>query len=242
MVDEMTVRHPGESVKIGCTDMDDQKPPRRRYELKRRADEMTRTRRRITEAAVELHGSIGPARTTMSAIAERAGVQRHTVYRHFPDEGALLEACSAHYFASNPWPDIAAWRDIEDPRGRLARALDDLYAFYERGEPMLANVVRDAELVESVRTAMEPIQALMTEMVAILAAGWRPRSTATPARSLSATRGGVPHVAVADEEWRSHSSRGVRTRGRPRGERCCRALGMTGRPNRRCPTPSGGPS
>ena len=155
--------------------MDDQKAPRRRYELKRRADEMADTRRRITEAAVELHGTVGPARTTMSAVAQRAGVQRHTVYRHFPDEDALLAACSAHFFAAHPWPGIEPWRSISDPRQRLARALDELYAYYESTEPMLTNVFRDAALVDGVRTALEQLQDYLSEAARILAAGWPTR-------------------------------------------------------------------
>ena len=98
-----------------------QKTPKRKYELKKRADEMAETRRRITEAAVELHGTVGPARTTLSAVAERAGVQRHTVYRHFPTEADLFGACSAHYFTAHPWPDLEPWRAISDPHQRLAR-------------------------------------------------------------------------------------------------------------------------
>jgi AcrR family transcriptional regulator len=170
-----TIRCFSKSVNIGCTAMDNQKTPKRKYELKRRADEMADTRRRITEAAVELHGTVGPARTTMSSVAQRAGVQRHTVYRHFPDEEALLAACSAHYFTANPWPDVEPWRRVSDPRKRLARALDELYAYYERTEPMLTNVLRDAALVDAVRTALVPLQAYLAEAVAILAADWPAR-------------------------------------------------------------------
>jgi len=100
----------------------------RKYELKKRAERQEETRRRIVEAAVELHGTIGPARTTVSAVAERAGVQRHTYYRHFPDERSLGLACSGLYMETNPMPDPEPWREI-----------DDL-------EPMLSNVIRDAEL------------------------------------------------------------------------------------------------
>src|SRR5215472_8515295 len=115
--------------------MDDEKTPRRKYELKKRAADMAETRRRITEAAVELHGTVGPARTTMSAVARRAGVQRHTVYRYFPTEDDLVAACSAHFFATNPWPDPETWLELGDPVERLARALNELYAYYERTEP-----------------------------------------------------------------------------------------------------------
>jgi len=142
---------------------------KREYRLNKRAAEMAETRRRITEAAVALHGTVGPVRTTLSAVAERAGVERHTVYRHFPTEADLFGACSAHYLAANPLPDPNPWRSIEDPRERLARAVDDLYAFYERTEPMLSNVVRDAEFVEAVRSALVPVQDYLAQVTQLLA-------------------------------------------------------------------------
>jgi AcrR family transcriptional regulator len=111
----------------------------------------------------------------MSAVAERAGVQRHTLYRHFPSESELFAACSGHFFATNPLPDPGAWRAIGDPRQRLARALDALYAYYERTEPMFSNVVRDVELVEALGPTLAPMQAYLAEAVEILAVGWRAR-------------------------------------------------------------------
>src|SRR3954447_3363507 len=96
---------------------------KRKYELKKRAEEMAGTRLRITEAAMELHGTLGPSRTTMSAVAKRAGVERRTLYRHFPNEADLFAACSTHYFSTNPWPDLDSWRGIRDPAERLATAL-----------------------------------------------------------------------------------------------------------------------
>ena len=96
----------------------------RKYELKQRAESLTATRGRIVEATVELHDSLGPACTTISAIAERAGVQRLTVYRHFPDERSLFGACSGHWAAQNPVPDPAAWAAIDDPEERLLVALE----------------------------------------------------------------------------------------------------------------------
>ena len=151
--------------------MDSRIPSKRKYELKKRADAMAETRRRITEAAVDLHGTVGPARTTLSAVAERAGVQRHTVYRHFPSDAALFGACSAHFFTANPWPDLESWRAISDPHRRLARALDELYAYYERAEPMFSNVLRDVELVDALRPTIVPLQAFLAEAAEILAAG-----------------------------------------------------------------------
>src|SRR5918992_2109604 len=88
---------------------------RRRYRKRRRAEQEQRTRERITEAAVKLHGTVGPARTTVAGVAREAGVQRATVYRHFPDEESLFAACTAHYWAANPLPDLEAWSAIDDP-------------------------------------------------------------------------------------------------------------------------------
>ncbi|HXF98674.1 MAG TPA: helix-turn-helix domain-containing protein, partial [Gaiellaceae bacterium] len=117
---------------------------RRAYELRRRAERQEETRRRIVAAAVELHTTLGPARTTVQAIAERAGVTRPTVYAHFPDTRSLFEACSGHVRAAVPPPDPAPWRAIADPAERLETALRELYAYYERLEPLLENVQRDA--------------------------------------------------------------------------------------------------
>jgi AcrR family transcriptional regulator len=119
----------------------------RKYEKKRRAELEAETRRRITETAVELHGTVGPAHTSISAIAERAGVRRSTVYRHFPDEVSLFEACSSHWAAENPVPDMGAWASIEDPDERLRTAVGELYAFYRRTERMLENLHRDEATV-----------------------------------------------------------------------------------------------
>lgn len=119
-------------------------PTSRTYELKRRAERQQETRRRIVEAAVELHSTLGPSRTTVQAIAERAGVTRPTVYAHFPDDRSLFEACSGHVRERVPPPDPAPWCLISDPVACLETALRDLYGYYERLEPLLENVQRDA--------------------------------------------------------------------------------------------------
>jgi AcrR family transcriptional regulator len=128
--------------------MADEKRP---YRKKRRAELEAQTQLRITESAVALHGTLGPSRTSMSAIAERAGVRRSTLYRHFPDEAAVFDACSAHWRAANPAPDLAAWAAIDDPDRRLRAALEELYAYYGRTEGMLVNLYRDAELMPIVQ-------------------------------------------------------------------------------------------
>src|SRR4051794_26762501 len=157
---KVTIRRPCVIIQIDDTMMSREK---RKYELKKRAEDMAGTRLRITEAAIELHGSIGPSRTTMSAVAERAGVERRTLYRHFPNEADLFEACSTHYYAVHPWPDLERWRTIRDPQQRLERALDELYAYYGRTAPMFANVLRDAEVVDFARDAVEPLQAFLED-------------------------------------------------------------------------------
>lgn len=177
--------------------MGDEIHTKRRYELKKRADEMAQTRQRITEAAVELHGTIGPALTTMSAIAMKAGVQRHTVYRHFPDEEALFGACSAHFMAMHPLPDLTLWAEIADPRARLTRGLDDLYAYYEQTGAMFTLILRDTAVLESLRRAVEPIQRYFAQAVEVLSVGWPVRGAR---RDVLATALGH---AVSVRTWRS---------------------------------------
>jgi AcrR family transcriptional regulator len=124
--------------------MTDQPRP---YRMKRRAESQLQTRRRITESAVALHGTIGPARTTMSAVAAHAGVRRSTLYRHFPDESALFDACTAHWAIDNQPPDLQAWAAIADADERLSIALGELYAYFGRTERMLENLSRDEATV-----------------------------------------------------------------------------------------------
>ena len=178
-------------------------PPKRKYELKKRAEEMAETHLRITEAAIDLHGTVGPSRTTLSAVAERAGVERRTLYRHFPTEADLFAACSSHYFSANPWPELGDWREIHDPRQRLERALDELYAYYERTEPMLSNVLRDAELVDTARDAVAPLHDYLEEAAEVLTAGRQLRG-----RRRQLARGALRH-ALAFSTWRSLSANGI---------------------------------
>ena len=116
----------------------------RAYTLRRRAQTQAETRRRIVEAAVALHGTVGPAWTTLSAIAEAAGVQRHTVYAHFPDEAGLFAACAQHFLANHPPPDVDAWRATRDPRRRAVSALAELYAYYADNRRLIELVLRDS--------------------------------------------------------------------------------------------------
>jgi AcrR family transcriptional regulator len=140
--------------------------------MKRRAKRQEETRLRIVEAAVELHETVGMARTTISAIAEKAGVERLTVYRHFPDERALFSACSGHWSAANPPPDPASWTQMAGPEERLRSALTEVYAYYRRTEPMLANVVRDAQVHPITREMAEPFYQHLERMRYVLATGW----------------------------------------------------------------------
>jgi AcrR family transcriptional regulator len=124
---------------------------KRPYRMTKRAEAQDRTRLKITESAVALHNTLGPTRTSLSAVAEHAGVRRSTLYRHFPDEEALIAACSAHWRAANEPPDLEAWAVIADPSERLTTALTELYAYYARTEQMLSNLTRDAEIDPIVR-------------------------------------------------------------------------------------------
>lgn len=135
---------------------------------------MAETRLRIAAAAVDLHSTVGPARATISAVAARAGVERHTVYRHFPDELSLFRACVAHGLSRWPLPDPARWTEIEDPARRLGRGLEDLYLYFERTERMWTNVSRDLALLPALVQANAPVFAHWSAMRSALLAPWRP--------------------------------------------------------------------
>jgi AcrR family transcriptional regulator len=170
---------------------------KRPYRKRRRAEQEDETRRRITEAAVELHGSVGPASTTVSAVAEKAGVQRATVYRHFPDEASLFAACSTHWLAGNPLPDLDRWAGLGDPDARLRTALDELYLWFERGEYMVEKTTRDVAVTPALRPSMEQLGEWFEAASAVLLRG-RPERGAARRR----TRAAIGH-AVAFETWRS---------------------------------------
>ncbi|MCW8382167.1 TetR/AcrR family transcriptional regulator [Streptomyces justiciae] len=165
----------------------------RGYEMRKRAADVERTRQRIVEAAVHLHGTAGPALTSISAIAEHAGVTRLTVYRHFPDETALFEACSGHWLSQQRPPRPEEWGAIENPLERLTAGLADIYRFYRAGEQMLTLGIRDQHAVP------EPIRAAWEEMtrqyVEVLANAW-------PEADDPVRRAVIGHAA-AFSTWRS---------------------------------------
>jgi AcrR family transcriptional regulator len=161
--------------------------------MRRRAELEEQTRRRITEATVELHGTLGPARTSISAIAERAGVRRSTVYRHFPDETSLFAACSAHFLEANPVPDIATWEQVHDPDVRLRVALGEFYARYRRTRGMLENILRDEPTMPVVARTFSRQRRYMAAAVDVLVAGRDERPE---------VRAAIGH-AVAFSTWRS---------------------------------------
>jgi len=165
--------------------------------MTRRAELEDETRRRITESAVALHEEVGPAHTSISAIAERAGVRRSTVYRHFPDEETLFAACSAHFRAANAPPDPRGWSAIEDAAERTQTALGDLYAFYRRTQAMYTSLLRDEPLVPVLQRRMGDFYAYLRGVQDVLAAGRGLRGG--PARS---ARAAIGH-AVSFPTWRS---------------------------------------
>jgi len=169
----------------------------RRYELRRRAERQEETRRRIVEATVALHEALGVARTTVSDIAARAGVERATVYRHFPDERALLAACTGHYLAQHPAPDPAPWQGIADPEARLRAGLAEVYAYHRRTERMSDRAARDLPDAPVLREVLAPALAHWARIRDALAAGWP-----GPPERRALVVAAVGH-AVAFSTWRS---------------------------------------
>lgn len=146
---------------------------------------------------MKLHGTVGPRRTTFSGVAKEAGVQRATVYSHFPDEAALFAACSAHYWAANPMPDPQRWPEISDPRARLRQALAEMYEFFRATEGMLEKTSRDAPLVEGMAAPVAAFRAYVDAVVTAIVAG-RPERGKARLR----VRAAVGH-AVSFTTWQS---------------------------------------
>jgi AcrR family transcriptional regulator len=169
----------------------------RRYELRQRAERQAETRERIVKAVVALHREVGPALTTVSAIAERAGVERLTVYRHFADERDLFAACSAHFAAEVPPPDAAEWEDIAEPAARLRAALLAFYAYYRRGEDMISHVQRDAPRIPALAATLAPRKAIVAGVRDALLRGWRVRG-----RARTRLAAAIAH-ALRFDTWRS---------------------------------------
>lgn len=174
---------------------------KRGYQLKRRAERQDETRRRITAATAALHEEIGPAATTISAIAERAGVERLTVYRHFPDEIELYRACQRHFLDEHPFPNLRAWAETPEPTARLRRALRELYASYGETEAMTANILRDAPSMPALAATLEGMPAFYRAARELLAEGFY--AAPTPRPLLLAAIG----HALDFETWRSLARR-----------------------------------
>jgi AcrR family transcriptional regulator len=170
---------------------------KRTYRKTRRADLEGQTRLRITESAVALHEELGPARTSITAVAERAGVRRSTVYRHFPDDEALFAACSSHFRAANPPPELRVWAATEDAAERTAIALRQLYAFYRRTEGMYTSLLRDEPLVPIVQRRLGDFYGYLRVVQDSLMAGRGLRG-----RAAGRTRAALGH-ALAFPTWRS---------------------------------------
>ncbi len=152
---------------------------KRSYELKARAERQQETHQRIVEATVDLHREVGPARTSVSEIARRAGVNRLTVYNHFPDEGKLFAACQGHFLARHPLPDYSVALALDDPLARVRAVLRALYESYRVREPMTAKILRDRTVLPALDALMErTMDAQQAKLVEALAAGFRARGNA----------------------------------------------------------------
>lgn len=170
---------------------------KRRYRMKKRAEAEEETRRRITQSTVDLHEALGPSRTSVSAIAEHAGVRRSTVYRHFPDELALFTACTTHWMAVNPPPDPSPWSAVPDTEERLSTALNALYPYYRRTQQMMTNIHRDEEVMPLVKQMMGGYRAYLETARDILLDG-----RTIPAARRMAVAAAIGH-ALSFPTWRS---------------------------------------
>jgi AcrR family transcriptional regulator len=173
-----------------------------KYTMRKRAERQARTRQRIVEATVALHEEDGPLRTTIVAVASRAGVTRPTVYSHFPDDLSLFRACATHYRAANPPPDPTPWMAQQDPEARLLLALADIYAYYRQTEAMTLGLLRDEPYMPHLRL-LEGYHRFTDEIARALAAGWK-----LSAKRQRLVLGGVAH-AVEFLTWHDFKVRGL---------------------------------
>jgi AcrR family transcriptional regulator len=174
----------------------------RAYRMGRRLETVEETRERIAKATYELHATIGPAKTTISAVAERAGVQRHTVYNHFPDLTTLFRACTEHGIRVTRMPDPATWEPIADPFARLRTALTDLYGYYRVNARLMGNILRDMPMFADVGGTEEYLDRV-GRMFATLTEGWTVDDAVRPSLETA-----IGH-AMAFETWRSLTEPGL---------------------------------
>jgi AcrR family transcriptional regulator len=175
----------------------------REYNKRRRADSEAETKQRITEATMHLHETVGPARTTVSGIAEAAGVQRATVYRHFPDEDSLVDACSSHWATLHPAPDPTPWLALPDPDAQLRATLSGFYAFYDDTGDTLAKLIRDAPRVPAVAVRMQALSEFQSHLADLLMDGRGLRGARR-----RRVRAAIGH-ALRLETWRSLRDQGL---------------------------------
>ena len=162
-----------------------------------RAEKTASTRQRIVEAAIGLHGTVGPANTSLSAVARKAGVSRPTLYSHFPDEASLFHACTMHWMSQDPPPDAAAWLEIDDSRQRIGTALREIYSHYDRNEQMIGNVFRDMYVVESMRSFNMPlVEESFAAMTQILSSAF------DDGPDLAVRRRAIVSVAISFNTWK----------------------------------------
>ncbi len=135
--------------------MASEKTSRRQYRQQARARQQEETRRRITEAVVELHERVGPVRTTISDVAELAGVGRMTVYKHFPTDSDLFRACGSLWSERNPPPDFSACMEQIDPQQRAQCVLERLYRYYRETHVMMGKILRDASLLPALQEVVD---------------------------------------------------------------------------------------
>jgi AcrR family transcriptional regulator len=146
---------------------------KRKYQQKRRADKTEETRQQIVVATVKLHEELGPAQTSIKAIAEQAGVQRLTVYRHFPDEASLFRACTSHWLEHHPLPAVSDWSDYDNPLDLTSRALLDFYRYYRKNERMWTVAYRDVDEVEALQEPMAAVEAYLDQIRDELLSVWK---------------------------------------------------------------------
>ncbi|MBX3069199.1 MAG: TetR/AcrR family transcriptional regulator [Thermomicrobiales bacterium] len=154
-------------------------PATRTYRKRKRAVSEAETRQRIVDAAIAMHQSKGNA-ATISEVARVAGISRITLYRHFPDELALLTACTSHYMEQHPLPDLATWTAIEDPIERLRKALADVFAYHRENVRMMTAAEHGVAENPTLSQLLQPLVEYWEAAVAVLTLGFPDDNASSP--------------------------------------------------------------
>ena len=139
----------------------------RRYRSDRRQAGVDETRRRIVGAAVALHAEQGAMATSFAQVAKRADVAVPTVYKHFPNQAALLQSCTGHVFACSPALGPEIYRGLATAEARLAALAKAAFAVHRFQAPWMRRGIHEAALMPDLAKIVDEARSQFRRLVAL---------------------------------------------------------------------------